>query len=106
MKAPLTTVPEADPGGPAETVNQQFGQVSSSSSGTGSYPLVAISNRFQELEERRKVEDIAIQAEQQREDRIRDSWDQKSRITDLANRKQSWHAEKYRKTDSHREGSI
>eukprot|EP00972_Heterocapsa_arctica_P083483 12301133-Heterocapsa_arctica.AAC.1 len=81
--------PEADPGGPMESVNQKFGQASSSSYRTGSYPL-----------------EIAIQAEQVREDRIRDSWDQESRITDLANRKQRWHAEKYRQTDSHREGST
>ena len=98
--------PEADPGGPAETANSISGQASSSSRGAGSYPPVATSNSFQELEERRKVEEIAVQAEHQREDRIRDSWDQESRITDLANRKQSWHAEKYRKTDSHREGST
>eukprot|EP00972_Heterocapsa_arctica_P114154 16441032-Heterocapsa_arctica.AAC.1 len=36
--------PEADPGGSRESVNQRFGQASSSSYRTGSYPLVAISN--------------------------------------------------------------
>jgi hypothetical protein len=103
---PAHSEAEAFPGGPSESAISIIGQASSSSRGSGGYPPVATSNSFQELEERRKAEEIAVQAEQQREDKIRDSWDQESRITDLANRKQSWHAEKYRKTDSHREGSI
>ena len=97
---------EAVPDGPGTTALSLTGQASSSRQGAGSHSIFSTSNSFQELEERRKIEEIAVQAEHQREDRIRDSWDQESRNTDIANRKQSWHAEKYRKTDSHREGII
>eukprot|EP00972_Heterocapsa_arctica_P094314 13907662-Heterocapsa_arctica.AAC.1 len=84
-----------------ESTHRSLGQASSSSSTTGSHILSAISNRFEDLEGNRRVEEIAIQAEQAMEERVRDTWDQESRSADIADRKQRWHADKHRKVDNH-----
>jgi hypothetical protein len=77
----------------------------SSSSKAGSYTPVTTFNRFAQLAESKRAEEVANKADQDMEERIRDSWDQESRIEDLANRKQQWHAAKYRKVGIHPNGS-
>eukprot|EP00972_Heterocapsa_arctica_P055477 8185482-Heterocapsa_arctica.AAC.1 len=80
-------------------------QSTSSSSTAGSHINFAISNKFADLEEAERAEEIVNKAEQALEERTRDSWDQASRNTDFANRKQQWHANKRRKVDGHPVGS-
>ena len=46
---------------------------------------------------------MASKADQDKEERIRDGWDQESRLEDLAHRKQNWHEAKVRK--KHHTGS-
>eukprot|EP00972_Heterocapsa_arctica_P036843 5425742-Heterocapsa_arctica.AAC.1 len=76
-----------------------------SSTLAGSTMPVPISNRYAQLAESNRAEEVANKADQDRKDRIRDSWDQESRIEDIAHRKQLWHAEKYRKISTQPSGS-
>ena len=49
---------------------------------------------------------MASKADQDKEERIRDGWDQESRLEDLAHRKHDWHAAKIRKLNTRRTGST
>eukprot|EP00972_Heterocapsa_arctica_P116085 16451360-Heterocapsa_arctica.AAC.1 len=68
--------------------------------------MLEISNRFVDLEESDRAEEIVNRNEQAQEARVRDSWDQAARNTDMANRKQQWQANKRRKMDNHPVGSA
>jgi hypothetical protein len=65
---------------------------------------VVLHNRFADLAALR-AEEVVTEADHNRKEMIRDSWDQESRLEDLAVRKQRWHAEKHRKVKDHRPGA-
>jgi hypothetical protein len=65
---------------------------------------VVLHNRFADLAALR-AEEVVTEADHNRKEMIRDSWDQESRLEDLAVRKQRWHADKHRKVKDHRPGA-
>ena len=74
------------------------------SSRNGSHGTITLSNRFAQLEDSKRAEEVATKADQDKEEQVRDGWDQESRLEDLAHRKQSWHAAKFRKLSTHHTG--
>eukprot|EP00972_Heterocapsa_arctica_P067219 9919668-Heterocapsa_arctica.AAC.1 len=62
----------------------------SSSSAAGSHGHIITHNRFAELEEAKRAEEVVKKAAQDLEERAMDYWDQDRRNKVFATRKQQW----------------
>ncbi len=74
------------------------------SSRQGSSGSITLFNRYAQLEDSKRAEEVVTEAEKDKEEQVRDAWDQESRLEDLAHRKQSWHAAKFRKITTQHTG--
>eukprot|EP00972_Heterocapsa_arctica_P025020 3688144-Heterocapsa_arctica.AAC.1 len=77
-----------------------------SSSAAGSHGHIITHNRFAELEEARRAEEVFNKAEQYKEERAMENWDQDRRNNVFANRKQQWLVDKLRKEGTHQVGGT